>query len=59
MLFKKKEYLCLWTGEIYEAYTRLEAYKYFRDTYPCKTPCKMPLKQVITFKKYVKLYCTN
>ena len=59
MLFKKKEYLCLLTGEVYEAYTRIEAHKYFKNTYPTKTPYKMPLNQVISFKKYVKLYCTN
>lgn len=59
MLFKKKEYLCLLTGEVYEARSIFEAHKYFKNTYPTKTPYKMPLKQVMTLKRYVKLYCTN
>lgn len=50
MLFKKKEYLCLLTGEVYEARSIFEAHKYFKNTYPCKTPYKMPLNQVMTLK---------
>lgn len=58
-MFKKKEYICLWTGEIFVARTRRGAHKYFENTYVCKVPFKMPLKQVITLKKYNKIYCGN
>lgn len=59
-MFKKKEYVCLFTGEIILARTRKGAHKYFEESYPCSYPCKVPFKlplnQVITLKKYLKVY---
>lgn len=58
-MFRKKEYVCLFTGEVIVARTRRSAHKYFEETYPCKVPFKLPLKEVITLKKYNKIYCGN
>ena len=45
----KKYYVCLLTGEVIKAWTKLGARKYFQNNYPCKTPYKMKLRDDVLF----------
>lgn len=52
----KRYFICVLTGEVIKAWTKLGAKKYFEDTYPCKTLCKMKMREVMTLAKYNKLH---
>lgn len=52
----KRYFICVLTGEVIKAWTKLGARKYFQDTYPCKTSCHIKLKDVMTVARYNKIY---
>jgi hypothetical protein len=55
----KKYYVCLLTGEVIKAWTKSGARKYFQNNYPCKTPYKMKMRDVMELGKYNKIYGEN